>query len=114
MSDPLEPVRNIRSRVEEIAADMNLQVGGFALIPSFEGGPDMIQATFVLSPEAVETLDQTVQRQTDDAFAQLMGAGFGDSDVFADEETLKAKQAEEDRANNILNDLKGWVDSDDS
>lgn len=99
MSNDLEQIKNIYKRIKEIAAKYNLEVANFAVIPGAEEtDPSFVSASFMLTAESVETLEETEQRKTNDEFDALLADAFEDSSDFADDETKalldKVKQRE--------------------
>lgn len=74
MSKALDDLRKLMARIKEKAADLNLEMGPVTVVPSPEqGGRDSLTVTFMMSPEAVESAEQTEARKVDDEFAALTG-----------------------------------------
>lgn len=112
--DYLEDVRKLRDAIQRKAEELNLNVAGFSLLPGQTSeDTDIVQVAFFLTPEAVETLEETEQRAIDAEFDALFKSNFGDSDMFAGDETkaLKEKQKkQEEDAKNSLKDLLDEID----
>lgn len=70
--DHLDKVRLLMKAVRKRAEDNNLGLKNFVLIPSEDGDNDFVQLGFVITPEALETIEETQQRATDDSFEQMM------------------------------------------
>lgn len=81
--DPLEKVRLLLKAVQKRAKDNNLELKNFVVIPSEDTTNDFVQLGFVITPEALETIEETQQRQTDDSFEAMMAGvsldGFEDN-----------------------------------
>ena len=75
MSKALDDLRKLMARIKEKAEDLNLEMGPVTVVPSPEnGGRDSLTVTFMMSPEAVESAEQTEARRVDDEFAAMTGS----------------------------------------
>lgn len=117
MTDKIEALRTLIKHVNQKAKDLNLQVADLAFRPATDSeGRDVMSIVFVLTAEAVESAEETVQRKTDDEFEALFAANFGDTVEFADDETkeLVEKQKQKElNAKDVLADMLGEFDEDD-
>lgn len=117
MADALNDVRKLRDQVVEVAKELNLNVGGFSIIPGADGNDnDLAQITFFLTAEAVETLEETEKRKEKSEFEALMGSAFKNTNAFEDDATIEA--AKQDKAKKLdmkkeLEDLLEEFDEDD-
>lgn len=75
--NPLSPVRFIKKRVREIAAELGLQMEHFVVVPADEkedgdtAGVDTLQVVFLLTEESVEDEDQ---KKLNEQFRQIVEA----------------------------------------
>lgn len=93
MSSALDDLRKLYKRIVEIAEEHSLEVAGYSVTPSTrEGGHDSMRVTFLMSPESVETAEETQKRQTDDAFESMM-AGLDLSEDFLTEDEKEEAQS---------------------
>lgn len=96
MSEALNDLRKLRKRVVEVAEGLNLEVGPFTVVPAVdELGVDRVRITFLMSPESVESAEETEKRVTDATFDEMMG-NIGLSDEFLTGEEKAEKEAEGD------------------
>ncbi len=70
--DPLSKVRLLMKAVKARAEENNLELKNFVLAPSEDGESDFVQLAMIITPEALETIEETQTRQTDDQFADMM------------------------------------------
>jgi len=70
--DPLGKVRLLMAATAKRAKANNLELKNFVIVPSADGNSDFVQIAMIITPEALETIEETQQRQTDDQFASLM------------------------------------------
>ena len=96
-NNPVDTVKLLRARVREEAKKLGLDIHSFALIPGDGEDPDLVQVVFTIGLEAIESENETENRQTDAAFEALVGAEFAG-------ESTTEEQAEADER------LAGQVD----
>lgn len=108
----LDDLRKLRKRIEEEADKLNLQVGGLTIVPGKdEQDNDILNVMFLLTPEAVETIEETEQRKIDSAFDALFGAEFGDDATdFVGDDTKKILEAEEAKKQKAKDELQRILD----
>lgn len=93
MGDPLEKLRLLGARIEEVASKMGLEVVGFGVLPGpdAEAGADFVDIAFRIHPSALKDPEQ---RKIDMEFMALMEDGLTDSD--ADEKLEQLKESLKD------------------
>ncbi len=108
MSDPLEPFRNLAQRLNEIAEANHATIapGSVTIIPGDNPDePSIITAVFILTPESVETLEETETRKTNDQFNDIFGANFT-----SDEQTEFLTDDEKEKKDGGDTKMKGLAD----
>lgn len=101
--DALDPLVQLKKRVEKIAKELKLDLSVFNLSYSEQDGDEpMLQVVFSISADAVKDAATLEQEGIDKQFEALI------SGITEDNEP----EEEDDDVTDILNDLKGWMDDD--
>lgn len=100
MSDNMQDLRKLRTAVEAKCQELHLNLVHFAVTPGKDANDtDILNVAMLVTAEAVETIEETETRTTNDEFEALFAANFGDIDDFASDETKELLAKEEaDRA----------------
>lgn len=111
MSDsPLEPIRNLKDKLEARTRDMGMEIVGYSVVPSMDGvGPDMVQFVFSLRPDSLLTPEERKAKvEKDDLDAQFAALMSGvEESIASDKESEKieeAKQGVQDLLKDFLDD----------
>jgi hypothetical protein len=110
-ADNMKDLRKLRDRVQEIAKEMNLDVISFSIIPGKdEHDNDILTISALIGVEALETIEETQQRKTDDAFEAIFAKEFGGSTDFLSDETKAALKKEEEEKEAAAKALREVLD----
>lgn len=103
-ADPMDDLRRLTERLRQEASALGLELSQCAFIPHPTGsGPDVVQAAFLIKPEAViepEPVDPD-QARVDEEFEALMG---GESFKSAED------QQAEDEMKRIRDEAAKWLE----
>lgn len=71
--NPIDPIRKLAERLQEQTEALGLTMRTFAVLPSFEGGPDAVQVIWTIDPDDLgRDLEAHAEQQDFDArFEQL-------------------------------------------
>jgi adenine-specific DNA methylase len=97
MSSPLDPIKKLADRVRDQTEGMGLELIGYSVVPSMGEGPDVLQAVFSLSPDAMltqEERDAKANKTNLDAEFEALTAGL-DTEIATDHESEKIEEAKE-------------------
>lgn len=109
--DGLSELKKLMAAVNKKAEELNLDVLYFAALPSpKDGDRDVLNITFRLTPEAVESAEATMQRSIDSQFEDLFKTEFGDVTEFADDETVKRVEKEKKKREDARDDIQRLLD----
>lgn len=109
MSDALNDIAKLRKVVENAAGEIDLILNGFSVQPAIPNTPvpDLVIATFMITPEAVESAEQTEQRKVDAEFEAMMNGSLGDTELNPLDDKMK------DKVEGLDEDLKKWLEKGD-
>lgn len=102
--DPMTAIHALGNRIREAVNDLGVAPVRYVIIP-METGPDMIQVSFVLSPDSVKTSDEIESESLEDAFMDVLG----DFTVEEDDEgnvVIQGAEAERNQAEEEDEELK--------
>lgn len=71
--EALDPLRRLRSRLQELADKLHVELNNVAFMPGPDpGDPDVVQVVFMLTPDALKTQAELEAKRIDDEFARII------------------------------------------
>lgn len=70
--DHLNEIKKLREAVIKVVTSLNLELEGFAVIPSDRQSPDRIEMSLHVTPEALMSLAEREQKGIDEVFMSMM------------------------------------------
>ena len=93
--DALEPVRRIRDAIDRVALSLDLERLNFAIIPSEDGEPDIVNCVFKINPRLLMTIQELEQLEFDESFKDLVkGYDVSENEIKEVEDPKKSKLEE--------------------
>jgi hypothetical protein len=109
--DALEPVRRIRDAIDRVAMSLDLERLNFAIIPSEDGEPNIVNCVFKINPRLLMTLDELEQLEFDESFKDLVkGYDISENEIVEVEDPKQSKldQLKKELEEELSND--DWLD----
>lgn len=111
MADNMADIRKLRSRVEQVAKEMHLELAGFAITPAKdEDGNDILTISALIKVEALESIEETEQRGFDDEFDKIFAANFGEGEDFLSDESKKMIEKDRLMEQQAKDELQAMLD----
>ena len=111
--DALEPVRRIRDAIDRVAMSLDLERLNFAIIPSEDGEPNIVNCVFKINPRLLMSIDELEQLEFDESFRDLVrGYDVSDNEIkdieVEDPKQSKLEQLKKELEEELSND--DWLD----
>lgn len=108
MSETMDNLAKLRKVVEKAAEEMDLKMGPFSVMPAVPGTPipDTLTVTFIVTPEAVETMDETEQRRIDAEFEAMINGGS----LAKDKNLNPLDDKTQGKVDGLNDDLRKWME----
>jgi capsular polysaccharide biosynthesis protein len=82
VTSPFEQMRQLRAVVEKIAKELGLEMTQFNFVPvDSEGSTDIINAMFIITPDAVKTQADRKADEINETFESLLSAAMVEDDA---------------------------------